>query len=173
MMKLQHPKDVLFIMASYFPIPAMVGEMKTKPTQYAVRSLNTAGIQPDIILARASMPLDKPRKRKVSIFCNMREEDIISAPDVASIYEVPVNFEKEKLGDRILEKFGITRKRNGDGMKSWRAVLASARRAKKPVRIGIVGKYFNTGAFTLADSYLSVIEALKHASWANNRIPEL
>ena len=172
MLKLQHPDQVLFVMVSYFPIPRMVGEMKSKPTQHAVRSLNTAGIQPDIILARASVPLDKPRKQKVSIFCNMQEQDIISAPDVSSIYEVPLNFEKEGLGDRLLEKFRMPIRKKKD-MADWTERVRQARNAKKPVKIGIVGKYFDTGAFTLSDSYISVIEALKHAAWAEKCLPEL
>ncbi len=172
MMKLQRPDQVLFVMVSYFPIPQMIGEMKTKPTQYAVRSLNTAGIQPDIILARSSVPLDKPRKQKVSVFCNMQEEDIISAPDVSSIYEVPLNFEKERLGDRLLEKFRMPVRKKKD-MSAWAERVRQARNAKKPIKIGIVGKYFGTGAFTLSDSYISVIEALKHAAWAEKRFPEL
>jgi CTP synthase len=173
MMRLKYPGSVLFVMVSYFPIPNMIGEMKTKPTQYAVRSLNTAGIQPDIILARSSVPLDKPRKRKVSIFCNMDERDIISAPDCKFIYEIPLNFEKDKLGDRILEKlFGSKRKSKRD-MKSWQAFVNNAKRAKDPLRIGIVGKYFGTGDFTLSDSYISVIEAIKHAAWSVKRSPEI
>src|SRR3990170_952194 len=71
MMRLQRPRDVMFILVSYLPVPKMIGEMKTKPTQYAVRSMNYAGIQPDIIIARSVMPLDEPRKRKISIFCNV------------------------------------------------------------------------------------------------------
>ena len=172
MMKLQQPDRVLFVMVSYFPVPPMIGEMKTKPTQYAVRSLNTAGIQPDIIIARSESPLDKPRKRKVSVFCNMREEDIISAPDSASIYEIPLNFEKDGLGNRILKKFHIPPKKGRD-MDMWSERVKQARRATKTVRIGIVGKYFKTGTFMLADSYISVIEALKHACWANNCKPDL
>ncbi|OGZ44702.1 MAG: CTP synthase [Candidatus Ryanbacteria bacterium RIFCSPHIGHO2_02_FULL_48_12] len=172
MMKLKSPKGVLFVMVSYFPIPAMIGEMKTKPTQYAVRSLNTAGIQPDIILARSSVPLDKPRKRKVSVFCNMQEEDVISAPDIKSIYEIPLNFEKDKLGDRLLEKFGMN-KRKARGLEGWRAVVKNAQQAKETVTIGIIGKYFSTGDFTLSDSYISVIEAIKHASWHQKKTPRI
>lgn len=172
MLKLRRPGDVLFVMVSYLPIPEKIGEMKTKPTQYAVRSLNTAGIQPDMILARAARPLDAPRKRKLSLFCNVREEDIISAPDVESIYEIPLNFEKERLGDRILAKCGY-KKKKANGMHAWRKALARQRHAVKPVRIGIAGKYFATGTFTLPDSYISVIEALKHAIWHCGRKPEL
>lgn len=172
MMKLQQPNHVLFVIVSYFPIPSTIGEMKTKPTQYAVRSLNTAGIQPDIVLARSSVPLDKPRKQKVSVFCNMQEGDIISAPDVSSIYEIPLNFEKEGLGDRLLQKFHMPLRKRKD-MTEWAERVRQARNAKEPVKIGIAGKYFNTGAFMLSDSYISVIEALKHAIWAEKRKPEL
>jgi len=172
MMKLKSPDDVLFVLVSYLPIPSKIGEMKTKPTQYAVRTLNSAGLHADIIIARARVPLDKPRKRKISIFCNIDKKDIISAPDVDSIYEVPVNFEKEGLGDRILRKFKLrSRKRNS---KEWNDLVKRIKISKsRKVKIGIVGKYFKTGAFTLMDSYISVIEAIKHASWANNHWPEI
>jgi len=78
--------------------------MKTKPTQYAVRTLNSTGIQPDFILARSSSPLDDVRKGKISIFCNINQANIISAPDVESIYDIPLNFENDKLGEKILKK---------------------------------------------------------------------
>ncbi len=171
MMRLEHPKDVLVVLVSYLPIPSKTGEMKTKPTQYAVRTLNSAGIQPDMILARAERPLDEPRKRKLSIFCSISEGDVISAPDVDSIYEIPLNFEAEDLGGRILKKFGMRSKRKD--LKDWTTFVRSIKNAGKPVRIGIIGKYFATGNFTLADSYLSVIEALKHAAWSLGRTPQL
>ncbi len=171
MLHLKEPQNVLFILVSYLPIPEKIGEMKTKPTQTAVRLLNEAGIQPDIILGRASFPLDKPRKRKISTFCNVQEEDVISAPDVKSIYEVPVNFEKENLGSRIFKKFGLrTKKQNLD---DWQRLVRAIKTAKKPVKIGVVGKYFETGKFTLMDSYISVIEAIKHASYFFKRKPEI
>ena len=171
MMNLQYPKDVLFVVVSYLPIPEKIGEMKTKPTQTAVRTLNTAGIQPDIILARSEVPLDEPRKRKISIFCNVAQEDVISAPDIESIYEVPINFEKENLGNRILKKFNLRSKKNN--LKDWKALVKTIKGAKKPVKIGIVGKYFETGKFTLIDSYISIIEAIKHACWFYKRKPEI
>src|SRR3989344_5337371 len=172
MMKLRAPKDILFVMVSYLPIPDMIGEMKTKPTQYAVRSLNSAGIQPDIILARSSRPLDIPRKQKLSIASNLREEDIISAPDITSIYEVPINFEKDNLGKIVLKKLGLKKKKTD--LKDWKRMVATIRKPNKPVvTIGIVGKYFATGSFSLPDSYISVIEALKHASWFHRHEPRL
>jgi len=172
MMRLQKPKDVLFILISYLPIPEKIGEMKTKPTQTAARLLNEAGIQPDIILGRSKTPLDEPRKRKISIFCNVFKEDVISAPDVDSIYEIPFNFEKDNLGNQILKKFNL-RVRTSKNLKNWESLAKVIKAAKEKVKIGIVGKYFETGEFTLMDSYISIIEAIKHASFALKRKPEI
>jgi len=171
-MRLQNPKAVLFILVSYLPIPEKIGEMKTKPTQTAVRLLNEAGIQPDIILGRSRVPMDEPRKRKISIFCNVQKENVISAPDVESIYEIPINFEKDNLGNRILKKFNL-RVGTSKNLKNWESLVKVIKAAKRKVQIGIVGKYFETGEFTLMDSYISIIEAIKHASFALKRKPEI
>lgn len=179
MLKIKKPKDVLFILVSYLPIPKMIGEMKTKPTQHAVRLLNYAGIQPDIIIARSTVCLDNPRKKKIATFCNVGENDIISAPDIDSIYEIPINFEKDKLSERILNKLNI-KSRHYD-MKDWQKLVKSIRKiyknqelnGNKIVKIAIVGKYFGSGNFTLSDSYISVIEAVKHASYKLKRKPEI
>lgn len=170
-MHLENPDNVLFVMVSYLPIPFNIGEMKTKPTQHAVRALNSAGIQPDFIIARAAAPLDEPRRKKISIFCNVAKEDVVSAPDVASIYDVPINFEKDNLGDRILKKFGLAT--GQQDLVDWRAMVDKIKAATGQVKIGIVGKYFATGDFCLTDSYISVIEAIKHAGIANDVKPEL
>jgi len=171
MLHLQKPKDVLFMLVSYMPIPSKIGEMKTKPTQYAARTLNSAGIQADFIIARSEKSLDEPRKRKLSVHCSLDMRDIISAPDVDSIYEVPLNFEKENLSKRILSKFELHSKKKD--LLEWKKLVRTIKTVEKPVKIAIIGKYFATGEFVLADSYISVIEALKHASWSNNRKPEL
>ncbi len=172
MMRLNSPSDVIFILVSYLPLPRMIGEMKSKPTQQAVRWLNMAGIQPDMIVARAAVPLDQPRKKKISVFCNVAKEDVISAPDIKAIYEIPINFEKDKMGERILKKFGLRTKRKGN-LKDWKRLVQTIKSAKKPVKIGIVGKYFESGKFTLMDSYISIIEAVKHAAWFHKRKPEI
>ena len=166
MMKLYNPENVLFVMVSFLPIPSKLGEMKTKPTQYAIHSLNAAGIQPNFIVARAEVPVDEPRRAKIAINCGIAPEDVISAPDIDSIYDVPLNFEKDNLGDRILEKFGLKKKK--DDLRAWTEMVAKRKNAKKEVEIGIVGKYFTSGEFCLADSYISVIEALKHAATFND-----
>lgn len=172
MMKLKYPSNVVFVLVSYLPVPNMIGEMKTKPTQYAARSLNSAGIQPDIIIARSQFAVDEPRKRKIAVFCNVKEDDVISAPDVKSIYDIPINFEKDNLGDTLLKKFGM-KPRGKKDMKEWRALANKIKTAEKSIKIGIVGKYFETGQFTLSDSYLSVIESVKHAVWNLKRKPEI
>lgn len=172
MMKLKKPRDVLFGIVSYLPIPSKIGEMKTKPTQNAVRELNSAGIQPDFILCRAEVPVDAPRRRKVAIFCAVDPRDVISAPDVDTIYEVPLNLEREHLGARILSKFGL-RTRAGNGLRDWGKLVTIARTASREVKIGIVGKYFASGEFVLTDAYISVLEALRHASWHWQRKPVL
>ncbi len=170
MMKLKMPEQVMFIMVSYLPIPSKIGEMKTKPTQTAVRTLNSAGIQPDFILTRSTKPIDNKRKEKISIFCSVLSEDVISSEDVANIYEVPLNYQTQGLDKRILKKFNINMA--GQDMKDWKKKLDSIKSIRKRVKIAMVGKYFSTGSFTLSDSYISVIEAMKHAAWYNKVKPE-
>ncbi|HOX41222.1 MAG TPA: CTP synthase [bacterium] len=171
MMKLRHPKDVIFVLVSYLPIPSKIGEMKTKPTQHASRELNSCGIQPDFILCRAEHPIDDRRREKLAIFCSIEPSHAVSAPDVDSIYDIPVNFEDEHLGEKILKQLGV--KARQKDLKEWRAFVAKAKSADKPVKIGIVGKYFETGDYVLSDSYISVIESVKHAAWTQGFKPEM
>lgn len=174
MLKIKRPNDVFFVMVSYLPIPSKVGEMKTKPTQYAVRTLNASGIQPNVIIARSKQKLDEKRKEKISMFCNVPIERVISAPDVDSIYDIPLNFEKEGLGDMICDVVDMKcNNSNNAGNKKWKKFANSVHNAKKEINIAVVGKYFNTGDFVLSDSYLSVIEALKYSSYANKCKPVL
>ena len=171
-MKLYHPKDVLFVMVSYLPIPNKIGEMKTKPTQHAVRSLQGAGIQPDLLIARSELPIDNARREKLSINCNVPVEAVISAPDVDSIYDIPLNFEKDELSERILEKFGLP-PRHKSINSAWREMVKSSKIKAPVINIGLVGKYFASGDFSLGDSYISVIEAIKHAAAYNHCRVEL
>lgn len=171
MMHLASPEDVFFVLVSYLPIPPMIGEMKTKPTQLAARLLNEAGIQADIIIARSEKPLDLKRKERISLFCNVLKNQVISAPDIKSIYEVPVNFEKEKLTDIILKLTNLQPRKHD--LAEWKKFVKIIHTAKRAVKIGVVGKYFQTGDFTLSDSYISVLEAIKHGCWANRVRPEI
>lgn len=170
-LKLEEQNNVKIALVSYLPIPRKIGEMKTKPTQHACRALNQAGLQADFIIARAEVPLDETRKQKISFLCNVRPENIISAPDIESIYEVPLNFEKENLSELILKSFKV-KPRTSD-LKEWKELVKIIKTTKKEVRIGIVGKYFKTGDFMLADSYISVIEAIKHSCWHFKMKPKI
>ncbi len=170
-MTTRNPEDVIHIHVAYLPIPAHLGEMKSKPVQQSVRTLNSMGIEPDIIIGRSSMQLDDKRKELVALFCNVEKRAVISNPDVNSIYEVPVILEEQNMGDLVLEKLNM-RPRKRD-MQPWRNFLRQIRNVKREINIAVVGKYFNTGKFELADSYVSVIESLKHAAWANKVKPKL
>ncbi|MBI2439702.1 MAG: CTP synthase [Candidatus Moranbacteria bacterium] len=173
MLKIAHSKDVITVMVSYIPTPSKVGEMKTKPTQHAVRTLNGTGVQPDIIVARADRPLDEKRKEKIAVFCSVRQEDVINAPDVESIYDVPLNFEKDALSDIILKKLGLHSRRKVGELEEWHKRVKRIHQSSKSVRIGVVGKYFKTGDYVLSDAYISVLEALKHAACEIGRKPEI
>ncbi|MEX0933714.1 MAG: CTP synthase [Candidatus Paceibacterota bacterium] len=170
-LKLENPKDVVFIMVSYLPIPGKLGEMKTRPTQNAIRALNSYGVQPDFIIARSSAPLDKQRKEKIATACNIKPSYVISAPDIESIYDVPLNFEKDNIGTMILEALSLDKGKNRGDMRSWRNFVTKIKKVKKEINIAIVGKYFETGDFVLADAYLSVIEAIKYSSYHAGRKP--
>jgi CTP synthase len=163
-LKVTQPDDVLFVLVSYLPIPGTLGEMKTRPTQNAVNQLNSYGVQADIIIARSKTAIDEKRKQKIAVACNIRHDHIISAPDVASIYDVPLNFEKEQVGTSIVNKLGLPDRKTK--LDQWRDLVKKIKNGKKEVRIGIVGKYFDTGDFVLSDAYLSVIEAIKFSAAA-------
>lgn len=170
-LKLDNPGNVMFVMVSYLPVPDMIGEMKTKPTQNAVRQLNSYGINPDMIIARSEASVDRKRKMKISNMCGVPIENVISAPDVESIYEVPVNFEKDDLSKSILQFFGMdVRKKD---LRKWRKLVRNIASADESPKIAIVGKYFDSGDFVLSDAYISVIEALKISSYWQGVAPEV
>ncbi|MDR3519482.1 MAG: CTP synthase [Candidatus Pacebacteria bacterium] len=172
MLKMESPKDVIFVMVSYLPTPGKIGEMKTKPTQYAVRTLNASGIQPDFLIARGESNLDEKRKEKLSIFCSMPCERVISAPDVDSIYDIPINFEKEKLSDKLCDILGVAcKKPDAKLWNAWKNFAKYSHNGKEVVKIGVVGKYFDSGDYMLSDSYLSVIEAIKYSAYSQGRKP--
>ena len=177
LMKLETPDDVAVVMVSYLPVPGSIGEMKTKPTQHAVRALNSVGLQQDIIIARTETALDSVRKEKLALFCNMRPENVISAPDVESIYDVPLHFEKDKLSDILLASLKLKPKKKAD-LKEWRNFAVKTKPvgrggAKREVNIAIVGKYFNIGDFVLSDAYISVIEAIKYSAYWQGAKPKI
>lgn len=171
-MRLKRPDDVRFVMVSYLPVPGTLGEMKTKPTQSAVRELNSYGVQPDFIIARSNGPMDEKRKEKLAIWCNVRPDHIISAPDVDSIYDVPLNFEKDNLGNLLLDALSLPKEQEAD-FTEWKKFVDGTKIKAPELSIGIVGKYFDTGDFVLSDAYLSVIEALKFSGSALGVKPKI
>lgn len=170
-MTLRNPNDVIHIHVAYLPTPSYLGEMKSKPVQQSVRTLNSMGIEPDIIVGRSETPMDDKRKERIALFCNVNKKSVLSNPDVKSIYEVPVILEDQNAGDIILEKLKMKPRKKD--MQPWRDFLRKIRSTKKELNIAVVGKYFGTGKFELADSYVSVIESIKHAAWANRMQPKL
>jgi CTP synthase len=164
-------RHVLFIHVSYLPVLGSIGEMKTKPTQHSVKALQGLGIQPNFIICRSEQELDDPRRKKIALFCSVNSEDIIANPDMENIYEVPLKLEEQKIGDKILNKF--TYNARASVLSDWRGFVERMNNASKKVNIGIVGKYFKVGKYRLRDSYISVIEAIKHAAVANDVDPEM
>ena len=166
-MKIKEPCGVIHVHVSYLPLPTNIGEMKSKPVQMSTKVLNESGINPDFIIARSEQGIDKIRKEKLSHYCVVKPENVISAPDVDSIYEVPLNFEKDKIGEKIIQEFGFKAKKS-DLFARWKKRYEASLSPKKKIKVGMVGKYYKSGDFDLKDSYVSVIEALKHAAWAQN-----
>jgi CTP synthase len=162
-MKIKNPDDVIFAMVSYLPVPGTLGEMKTRPTQNAVNQLNSFGIQPNFIIARSRVSMDEKRKEKLALTCNVPKENVISAPDIESIYDVPINFEKDNIGEMVNKALKLP-KRKAD-LKEWKKFVKKTQNGNKEVNIAIVGKYFDTGDFMLSDSYISVIYAIKFSAY--------
>ena len=156
---------ILHIHVSYLPIPKHLGEPKTKPTQLSVRMLMGMGIQPDFLVARCEKELDERRRYLLATTCNVRRENIVSNPDVSSIYEVPLIFAKQEFDTRILRALDLLPRRSD--IDRWKELVICIHGAKRHrCQIAIVGKYFHTGSeFMLGDSYAALFEAIKHAAW--------
>lgn len=168
---LKKPKDVLNIHVAYLPLPPSLGELKSKPVQTSVHFLHMAGIQPDIIIGRAEREVDRARKEKIATFCSIDIEDIFSNPDKASIYQVPEHLESQGITDRILDKLGY--KRRTSDLSKWHIFNQKILSSRRKVKVGIVGKYFRSGDFSLEDSYVCVLEAIKQAGWWLGVLPEI
>lgn len=164
LLTLKNPQDVAHIHVSYVPTPRHLGEPKTKPTQLSVRTLNSMGIQPDFIVARSEQYIDKRRRDRFALFCNVQPENIISAPDLKSPYEVPLVLAEQQLGEKILKRLNLGAKKSN--LTPWKNFIASIYSKKeRTIEIAIVGKYFGTGNYQLRDSYAALFDALDHAAW--------
>lgn len=160
------PKKSLFIHLTLVPFIKTAGELKTKPTQHSVKAMREIGLQPDILLCRTEVALSQDLKKKIALFTNLREEDIVSALDVSDIYEIPMIYKKEGLGLNILKKLELTPKQDDD--RPWRTWLQKSRQRNSTVNVAIVGKYISH-----SDSYKSLYEALNHAGVVNDLLVRL
>ncbi|HVA69444.1 MAG TPA: CTP synthase [Candidatus Binataceae bacterium] len=153
-------ENVLYVHLTLVPFIATAGELKTKPTQHSVKELTGLGIQPDILVCRCDRLLDQKVKAKIAHFCNVEENCVISAPDVESIYDVPVRFHAEGFDQRVVERLNIWT--GAPNLARWRRISKTAQNPKVTVNIAVVGKYVN-----LVDSYKSLHEAIAHAAIVN------
>jgi CTP synthase len=171
-MKLRQPHDVIHVHVTYFPMPEHIHELKSKPTQLSVQLLNSMGIQPDFLVGRAATPIDDKRKEKVAFYCNLDKEDVISNPDLPSIYQLPLTFHEQDFDVHVLEKLGLEVKRID--IAPWRKLVEQIDApTNQKLRVGIIAKYIATGEFELQDSYASLLEAIKHASWFTKKQTEI
>lgn len=152
--------NVLYIHVTLVPYIKAAEELKTKPTQHSVKELRAIGIQPNILLCRTDHPIPNEMKKKIALFCNVEENTVITAQDVASIYELPLRFHEEGLDDRILEFLKIDASNNN--LKSWQEIIKKVKNPSKDVTIALVGKYIE-----LKEAYKSLCEALTHGGIAN------
>lgn len=153
------------LLITYLPIPQHVGEMKTKPTQQAIRMLSEHGIFPDFIVCRAEIGIDEVRKKKIQVGANVPNDHIISAPDVETIYDIPLTLEAEGLGMKLLKKLSLEPRREPEWDR-WEKLVRRSREPSKRVQVAMVGKYVGIGDFQLTDSYISVNQSLVHAGVA-------
>src|SRR2546430_17180053 len=153
-------QNVLYLHLTLLP-RVVGGELKTKPTQHSVKELRSIGIQPDVIIARADVPIDDELREKIALFCDVKVDNVVSEPDAWSIYAVPLMLEESGVGKIVVDELGLTDRATEPDLAEWRALVQSIKSAHIPLEIGLVGKYIE-----LKDAYLSVAESIRHASWA-------
>ncbi len=155
-------ENTCFVHVTLLPYLESVGEMKTKPTQHSVKELLSVGIQPDGLLCRSDREIPYPERRKIAQFCNVREEAVIQALDVDTIYQVPISYHEQGFDELVCRHFGLDRGRKPD-LSRWTEIVERVRSPEGEVKIGVVGKYTH-----LQDSYKSLSEALVHGGISNN-----
>ncbi len=153
---------VMFIHCTLLPYIPAAGELKTKPTQHSVKKLQEYGIQPDMLLCRSQMPIPEGEKRKIALFCNIREENVIAALDVPSIYLVPISYSREGIDTQVCKHFGIECSQPSD-LSKWEKIVDTIRHPEGEVKVAVVGKYTS-----LLEAYKSLNEALTHGGIANH-----
>jgi len=162
-LKLKNPNDVLLVHVGYLPVPPSIGELKSKPLQQSIQLLNGLGLIPDIIVGRAEKEIDMKRREKIALASGVSVDNIVSNPDVETIYKVPLVLKAQNLDEKIIRKLQLKAKRKD--LLEWKNMLEKFKKSKKVIKIGMIGKYQKTGDYILGDSYVCVVEALKHAGW--------
>ncbi len=170
-LKQKDPENVFLAHLVYLITPSSLGEMKSKPAQASIYDLYKLGLHPDIVICRSSQPMDEKRKETIAFNTGINLDQIFSAPDVKSVYEIPLLFKEQNLDDKLLKKLNLKRKENK--IVNWENFVDRVHNSNKKIKIAIVGKYFTSGNFSLEDAYVCVIEAIKHAAWAQNCQPEI
>ncbi|WP_370544579.1 CTP synthase [Frondihabitans sp. VKM Ac-2883] len=155
-------KNVFFVHVSLVPFMGASGEQKTKPTQHSVAALRAIGIQPDALVLRSDRPVTESNRRKIALMCDVDEDAVVNAKDVASIYEIPAMLNEQGLDGYIIEHLGLDEKAGAVDWTGWNPILSAVKDPKHEVTIGLVGKYID-----LPDAYLSVTEALKAGGFAH------
>ena len=171
-LKQKFPNNTFLVHLVYLVTPGFLGEMKSKPAQTSIYELYKLGLQPDFVVCRSEQPLDEKRKNTIAFNTGVRQDHIIAAPDVDNVCKIPLILEKQGIVKKLLTQMGLEFKGNGE-IKKWKAMVKRSEETNKEVRIAIVGKYFTSGGFSLEDSYVCVIEAIKHAAWAEGVTPKI
>ncbi len=156
------PRQAMFIHLSLVPYLPAAGELKTKPTQHSVKELQSVGIHPDMVVCRCDRPIAESQKDKIALFCNIRSEAVVSALDVDTIYQVPIDYHEDGFDSQVMRHFGLDATTKPD-LDIWRQIVDRIRQPDGEIRIAIVGKYTH-----LRDAYKSLSEALSHGGVANN-----
>ena len=166
-MKAKMPGQVLNIHVSYVPLPRHIGEPKTMPTQLSIKTVMSMGIMPEFLVLRSEAVLDKRRRYLLGLKTSVSGDNVIMAPDLDTIYELPLIFAKQNLDRNVLKYFGLNLRQPALG--AWKKMIRNIQsKKKKQIQIVIAGKYIATGDYELLDSYASLIEAIKHACWHLN-----
>lgn len=154
-------QNALSIHLTLIPYLAAARELKTKPTQHSVKTLSESGLQPDMIVARSEYPLDETIRKKIALFCNVDEEDVIASLDAPSIYEVPLLMQGEKLDERVIQKLQLNA--GEPDLENWKAFVDAVRHPSSSIKIALVGKYVEHH-----DAYKSIVESFIHAGAVND-----
>ena len=161
-----NPNDVTLVHVVYLPVPKFLGEMKSKPAQASIYELYKLGIHPDFVVCRSEIGIDDKRKQTMSFNTGVREEDIISAPDLDSVYRVPLVLKDQEFHVKLQTKLGLkARSLKLDDWERFASELEATNKNGRELKVAIAGKYFASGDYALEDSYVCVVEAVKHACW--------